>query len=110
MLNNKLYDAFKYVALVLLPALGALYFGLSEAWGWGNGQAVLGSITVFDTFLGVFVHVNHKAYANSEDKYDGAVNVTNDGTKKTYSLEVNTDPSEIDQKDQLLLKVNSPST
>ena len=33
-LTDKTYDILKWVALVLLPALGTLYFGLAGIWGF----------------------------------------------------------------------------
>lgn len=32
MMNNRLYDVLKWIALVLLPALGTLYFALAGIW------------------------------------------------------------------------------
>ena len=33
-LNNKVYDVLKWIALILLPALGTLYFALAGIWGF----------------------------------------------------------------------------
>lgn len=42
MLKNKTYDLLKWVALILLPALGALYFGLASIWGLPYGEEEIG--------------------------------------------------------------------
>ena len=57
-LSNKQYDILKWVALVLLPALGSLYFGLAGIWGFPYGEQIVGTITVVDTFLGVILGIS----------------------------------------------------
>lgn len=65
-LNNKTYDILKWVALVLLPALGALYFGLAGIWGFPYGEQIVGTITVIDTFLGVILGISTVQYNKKE--------------------------------------------
>lgn len=62
MLKNKTYDLLKWVALILLPALGALYFGLASIWGLPYGEEVVGTITVVDTFLGAILQISTNNY------------------------------------------------
>ena len=66
LLSNKQYDILKWVALVLLPALGSLYFGLAGIWGFPYGEQIVGSITVVDTFLGVILGISTVQYNNKE--------------------------------------------
>lgn len=61
-LSDKAYDILKWVALVLLPALGALYFGLAGIWGFPYGEQIVGTITVIDTFLGVILGISTVQY------------------------------------------------
>lgn len=61
-LSNKQYDILKWIALVLLPALGTLYFGLSQIWGFPYGEQIVGTITVIDTFLGVILGISNAQY------------------------------------------------
>ena len=61
-LSDKAYDILKWVALVLLPALGALYFGLAGIWGFPYGEQIVGTITVLDTFLGVILGISTIQY------------------------------------------------
>jgi len=65
-LNDKTYDILKWVALVLLPALGALYFGLAGIWGFPYGEQIVGTITVIDTFLGVILGISTVQYNKKE--------------------------------------------
>ena len=48
MMNNKLYDVLKYIALIVLPALATLYFALSSIWGLPYGEQIVGTITAID--------------------------------------------------------------
>ena len=61
-LSNKQYDILKWIALVLLPALGPLYFGLAQIWGFPYGEQIVGTITVVDTFLGVILGISNAQY------------------------------------------------
>lgn len=65
-LSDKAYDIMKWVALVLLPALGTLYFGLAGIWGFPYGEQIVGTITVLDTFLGVILGISTVQYNKKE--------------------------------------------
>lgn len=66
-LSDKVYDVLKWVALVLLPALGTLYFGLAGIWGFPYGEQIVGTITVIDTFLGVILGISTIQYKAGKD-------------------------------------------
>ena len=107
-LKGSVYDTAKQAALVWLPSLGTLYFALAGIWGLPAAEQVVGSIVALDTFLGVVLHISNTQYNNSEAKYDGAVNVVETPDKKLFNLQVNGDPNDLDQKKEILLKVNTP--
>ena len=65
-LPNKLYDVLKWVAQIALPALGTLYFGLSQIWGLPYGEQIIGTIAVIDTFLGALLGVSTANYRKQE--------------------------------------------
>ena len=65
-LTNKTYDILKWVAQYLLPAAGTLYFALSGIWGLPYGEQIVGTITAFDTFLGVILGISTMQYNKSE--------------------------------------------
>ena len=67
-LSNKQYDILKWVALVLLPACGTLYFALAGIWGFPYGERIVGTITAVDTFLGVLLGISNKQYKDGETK------------------------------------------
>lgn len=61
-MNNKTYDLLKWVAMILLPAVGTLYFALAGIWGLPYGEQVVGTITAVDTFLGVILGISTVQY------------------------------------------------
>lgn len=73
LITNGLYDKLKYIALILLPALGALYFGLAQIWNLPEPEKVVGSITVLDTFLGLLLKSSTDKYYKDGANFDGEV-------------------------------------
>lgn len=61
-MSNKLYDILKYVAQIVLPALGTLYFAIASIWGLPYGEQVVGTITAIDTFLGALLMLSSANY------------------------------------------------
>lgn len=69
-MSNKIYDILKFIAQVVLPALGTLYFALSTIWGLPFGEQVVGTITAIDAFLGALLgitSVNYKKVQADEE-------------------------------------------
>jgi hypothetical protein len=65
-LKNNVYNGLKWVALVLLPLLATLYFGLGQIWNFPAIEKVIGSIAVLDTALGFLLSKsssNYQTYA-----------------------------------------------
>lgn len=60
--SNSIYDILKWVAQILLPALGTLYFALANVWNLPYSEQVVGTITAIDTFLGVLLGISSKNY------------------------------------------------
>lgn len=61
-MNNKVYDILKWIAQIVLPAAGTLYFALSQIWGLPYGEQVVGTITAVDAFLGAILGVSSMNY------------------------------------------------
>lgn len=99
--NKKVYDQVKYIALVVLPAIGALYFALAQIWGLPHGEEVVGSIVALDAFLGVALH-----FSKDDVKYDGTMNVTETDDVITHQLELDGDPDALRTKDSVTFRVN----
>ena len=52
-MSNKVYDVLKYITQIGLPAIGTLYFTLSNIWGFPYAEEVVGTISAIVTFLGI---------------------------------------------------------
>lgn len=67
-MTNKIYDVLKYIALIVLPALGTLYFALAGIWGLPYGEQVVGTITAMDTCLGALLGLSAYKYNKNESE------------------------------------------
>lgn len=61
-MTNKIYDILKFIAQIVLPALGTLYFALAAIWGFPYGEQVVGTITAVDAFLGAVLGISTYVY------------------------------------------------
>lgn len=61
-MSNKVYDTLKWIAQYLLPALGTLYFTLSQIWGFPYGEEAVGTITAIDTAIGIVLGISNAQY------------------------------------------------
>lgn len=65
-LNDRIYDALRYVANYVLPGAGTLYFALCSIWGLPYGTQVVGTVTATVTFLNVLLGVSNSAYVSQQ--------------------------------------------
>lgn len=61
-MSNKTYDTLKWIAQILLPAMGTLYFALASIWNLPYAEAIVGTITAIDTFLGCLLGISSANY------------------------------------------------
>ncbi|RGD80339.1 phage holin [Thomasclavelia ramosa] len=66
-LNNKTYDLLKYVAQVVLPSVGTLYFALAGIWGLPFGEEIVGTITAINAFLGALLMISTSQYKKAKE-------------------------------------------
>lgn len=65
MLDNKVYEILKWVALIALPALATLVSVILPLWNIvddGTTTAIVGTITAVSTFLGTLLGVSTMKY------------------------------------------------
>ena len=70
-MDNKIYDVLKWIAMVVLPALGTLYFALAGIWNFPYGEEVVGTIKAVDAFLGALLGIstaNYKKASKTESE------------------------------------------
>ena len=66
-MSNKVYDVLKRIAMILLPAIGTLYFALAGIWNFPCAEQVVGTITAIDTFLGVILGISNAQYKKNSN-------------------------------------------
>lgn len=59
---NKVYDALKIIAQIVIPAMGALYFALAGIWQLPFGEQIVGTCAAVDTFLGTLLEISKMKY------------------------------------------------
>lgn len=101
--NSKVYDNLKFIALVLLPAIGSLYFTIAQIWGLPNAEEVVGTIVAVDTGLGALLHISSSSY----NAPHGVMEILNspDSDKKTFSLNLEGDPADLQNNDKVVFQV-----
>lgn len=67
-MSNKVYNILKWIAQVVLPSAGTLYFALSAIWAFPYGEQVVGTITAIDAFLGAILGISSVQYYKEASK------------------------------------------
>jgi hypothetical protein len=80
--SNKTYDTLKWIAQILLPALGTLYFALAKIWGLPFAAEIVGTIAAIDTFLGAILGLSTKRYNALNDEVDAMMAELDDNHKE----------------------------
>ena len=70
-MSNSTYDKLKFIAQVVLPAIGTLYAALAGIWGLPYAEQIVGTIVAVDTFLGVVLKISTYQYNKSLEANDG---------------------------------------
>lgn len=105
--SNGVYNKLKFLAQIVLPALGTLYAAVSGYWKWPNTEEVVGTIIAVDFFLGTLLGLSSRSYNSSSAKYDGAFEVTeNEDGDKLMTLNFERNPDALRYKKEVLLKVD----
>jgi hypothetical protein len=69
-MSNKVYDVLKFIAQIVLPALGTLYFALAQLWGFPYAEEIVGTISAVDVFLGAILGISTAQYNKKTWKSD----------------------------------------
>lgn len=65
-LNDKVYDALKWLVMIVLPALTTAYVGLAAIWGFPCAEEVSKTSAVVCTLLGALLGISTAEYNKSE--------------------------------------------
>lgn len=106
-MTNKMYDILKRLVQVILPATSSAYFALAAIYDLPNPDKIVGTIAVVTTFLGVTLGISTAQYYKSDVPYDGNMVIrSNNVGNKMFSLELNSDPNDIEGKESISFKVH----
>ena len=67
-LPDQVYDVLKWLVVIVLPAFGALWAGLSQIWNLPYPSEIPATVTVVCTFLGAILCISTAQY--NKDKQD----------------------------------------
>jgi hypothetical protein len=109
--SNKVYDKLKFVAQILLPALGTLYATVSGLNHWPNTEEVVGTIMAVDFFLGTILGLSTTQFNKNDPRNVGTLEVDNssDVPKLTFNIETE-DHASFADKDAVTFKVVPPAS
>lgn len=108
-LSDRSYDALKYFAQVILPAVGTLYGAVAVLWGLPAVAEVVGTVVAVDTFLGVALRISSSSYQKNDLGVHGTVGVVDYGgdVGEKVKFDVLEDPEDLLEqgKKQIVFKV-----
>lgn len=91
------FRGLNHFILVLFPGLATVYFGLWSVWGYSKAEWVFGCLAILNLcYILVFGWLK---------KYDGNIIVVRKNRKRTFSLELEIDPLEIENRSSIEFKV-----
>ena len=61
-MTNKLYDILKFISMIVLPALGTLYFTLAQIWNLPYAEQIVGTLAAITTFMGAILQISSTQY------------------------------------------------
>lgn len=85
-MNNKTYDILKFVAQIVLPAIGTLYFALAGIWNFPYGEQVVGTIAAIDAFLGAILGISSAQYYKQGRDTVGTVTVNSENETADFNF------------------------
>lgn len=83
---NKVYDVFKWVCLIALPACSILWTAISSIWHLGYITQVCGTIAAIETFIGSLIGISTAQY-NAELRKELAKDRINEPEEEVQVVE-----------------------
>lgn len=105
-LSDKVYEFFKKLVQIILPAVTALYVGLAALWELPAPEKVAGTIALVTTFLGVILGISNSTFKKVNELNAGTIIVTEkDDGGKLFSMELGDDPEVLETKNSVTFKI-----
>mgnify|MGYP004548997625 FL=1 len=65
-LNNKVYDALKWIVMIVIPAVTTAYVGLAAIWSFPFAEEVAKTSSVICALLGALLGISTAQYNKTE--------------------------------------------
>lgn len=69
-LNNKAYDALKWLVLIVLPATAVLLQGIGDLYHIASIDTYVSTLNLFTAFIGTIVQISSNHYHNGGNHND----------------------------------------
>lgn len=99
------YNLFTLLCNVILPLVGTIIFVISKLNYDDDVYDVIGYILFVDLCLGLFLKWANYKFQKNESNFDGTITVKEDELVKSFSLNLNSDPNQLDLKNLVIFKV-----
>ena len=61
-ITNKMYDAIKWIVVIVIPAIITLYATLGNIWNFPRVEQITASLAAIDVFLGAIMQISSSKY------------------------------------------------
>jgi len=68
-LSTRVYDALKWITLVLLPAIGVFYFSMADTWNLPYATEIVATISGLDLFLAALLGISTNKFNITNPMY-----------------------------------------
>ena len=86
-MTNKMYDVLKYIAQIVLPALGTLYAALAPLWNLPYAEPIVGTIVAVDAFLGALLQISSNKYYKDGKDVAGTITLNPEEESAQFSFD-----------------------
>ena len=70
-MNKKIYDTMRFIADLLLPALGTLYAALGQVWPFPYVEQIVATVMAGVAFMDAVLKVSKNKYDKSQQNING---------------------------------------
>lgn len=105
MFSDKTYARLKWIVMIFIPALSALYVGLAQLLGLPGALAVSGTLALLASFFGTLLGISSRNFNQLPTPTDGVIEYQelDDGIDLTFSTEA--EMQELIKKGELAFRV-----
>lgn len=107
LLSDAVYNFLSNGAKIVLPAIGALYFALSQIWPLPYAGQISGTVAALNVFFGAIAVLAKRSYNAQGGQFDGTMVIENTESGSTLRLQ-SVDIQALATKSSVSFKVVQP--